>query len=358
MEPASDAGQLGAACKFRDRQRVLVRWRKKPRLGDHTDTYSARICQIRTEFAGGRGLVQMEMLCVYEAGGQRLWHTPSELSPLDESAPVAGTAGADDDDVCEIIESRWRQHSLKCCYSHARLTDPARCASCLHPSSLNYDALLTCMSSTRACPVVGCTVRHARDIVRDDALRTALADLPADAETCWLLGDAEVRLHPPEGVLGDSSSTAGASSTASAAFSGESARRAKLEDGKEEPEVAEEAEVEEVEARLATEARGVRLLLSNKSATGYKGVARNPAGRYQARYLASSGGMGKNVWIGTFDTAMEAALAYAQHLQTLGTTEECGAEAEAAVETEVGEEQLLSKHPAYIDLVRCVRGSS
>ena len=40
-------------------------------------------------------------------------------------------------------------------------------------------------------------MRHAREIVRDDALREAIATLPSATETCWLRGHTELRVDNP-----------------------------------------------------------------------------------------------------------------------------------------------------------------
>ena len=57
------------------------------------------------------------------------------------------------------------------------------------------------------------------------------------------------------------------------------------------------------------EAEGLQLHLSSKNtSTGYKGVARHHSGRFEARRSAN----GRNLHLGLFDTAVEAAVAYAQ----------------------------------------------
>ena len=62
-------------------------------------------------------------------------------------------------------------------------------------------------------------------------------------------------------------------------------------------------------AAVATEAEGLRLHLSNNSNTGYKGVYyKQASGRFDAQHRVHS----KDVHIGTFDTAIEAAVAYAR----------------------------------------------
>ena len=61
-------------------------------------------------------------------------------------------------------------------------------------------------------------------------------------------------------------------------------------------------------AVVVTEAEGLRLHLSSSSSTGYRGVSPPFSGRFQARYRLA----GKQVHLGLFDTAVEAAVAYAR----------------------------------------------
>ena len=92
---------------FHERQRVLVSW------GDVS--YAARVIEIRTEL-GRRGESEQSYLLVkYEIDGQRLWHEPSEVLPLDESAVVAAPDDADDECVVQEDE-RWQALSLRCLY--------------------------------------------------------------------------------------------------------------------------------------------------------------------------------------------------------------------------------------------------
>ena len=59
-----------------------------------------------------------------------------------------------------------------------------------------------------------------------------------------------------------------------------------------------------------TEAEGLRLHLSSSSSSGYKGVCRKSSGRFQAAVQRVAGG--RPVVLGSFDTAVEAAVAYAR----------------------------------------------
>ena len=59
---------------------------------------------------------------------------------------------------------------------------------------------------------------------------------------------------------------------------------------------------------MATEAEGLRLHLSSSSSSGYKGVNKQASGRFEAKHRVG----GKVVYLGTFGTAVEAAVAYAR----------------------------------------------
>ena len=80
-----------------------------------------------------------------------------------------------------------------------------------------------------------------------------------------------------------------------------------------------EGEVEEVEEaeEVVMGADGFKLHLSRKSCTGYRGVYPQN-GRFVAKYQSG----GKRIQIGTFDTAEEAAVAYAEHAIAVGGAEE------------------------------------
>lgn len=62
-------------------------------------------------------------------------------------------------------------------------------------------------------------------------------------------------------------------------------------------------------ADVVTESEGFQLQLSSRNVTGYRGVARNQ-GKFQARICKGSDGKYKH--IGSFDTAVEAAVAQAR----------------------------------------------
>ena len=62
-------------------------------------------------------------------------------------------------------------------------------------------------------------------------------------------------------------------------------------------------------AAPAAESEGVRLHLSSATATGYKGVSRK-----NSRFAANTHSGCRKIHLGTFDTAVEAALIYARHV--------------------------------------------
>ena len=79
---------------------------------------------------------------------------------------------------------------------------------------------------------------------------------------------------------------------------------------------------------VATEADALRLHLSSITSTGYKGVHAD-----RSRFRAEHRMGGKQVYLGTFDTAVEAAVAYAR---AVGQAEAAGAAEEG---DEVGGEE-------------------
>ena len=89
---------------------------------------------------------------------------------------------------------------LRCAISQARLTDPAKGQGCAHAAQCNYAVLCDHINLTRACPVCSGQVRREREVVRDDALRVGLAQLPAEAEAAWLRTDGGGRWLRPEPV--------------------------------------------------------------------------------------------------------------------------------------------------------------
>ena len=100
-------------------------------------------------------------------------------------------------------------------------------------------------------------------------------------------------------------------------------------------------------ASIVTEAEGLRLHLSPRSKTGYLGVLRMPnlpSGQPRAKpFRARYGGDGRSVSLGLFASAVEAAVAYANHIARDG--EAAGkADAEGIVTEAEGMRLHLSPH--------------
>jgi len=70
------------------------------------------------------------------------------------------------------------------------------------------------------------------------------------------------------------------------------------------------AAAEEAAPKVVTEAEGLKLRLSSSNSTGYTGVFLQASGKFQARHERAR----KTVYLGTFATAVEAAVAYARHV--------------------------------------------
>ena len=83
------------------------------------------------------------------------------------------------------------------------------------------------------------------------------------------------------------------------------AKRRKMQEDEEDEDEDEEEEAAHY-GELVTEAEGYQLFLSSKNACGYKGVWKTRGGRFEARK--------GNVYIGMYDTALEAAVGYAKHV--------------------------------------------
>ena len=75
----------------------------------------------------------------------------------------------------------------------------------------------------------------------------------------------------------------------------------------------EESDAASSRGGVAKVAEGLRLHLSSNSATGYKGVSKHK-GRFQACKSSRTGSSFKKVTLGSYDTAVEAAVAYARHV--------------------------------------------
>ena len=148
------------------------------------ESHAARVIELQTEMQGMRAILYK--VRVEYADGQRLWHELHKMRIVPLENQDDERAVYCDDDVDAAMCEAWQKLPLRCCYSHARLTDPARGSTCLHPPMCNFEALQICLahSKDKACPVSGCMqqLRRRDAVVRDDALRAALALLPASAE--------------------------------------------------------------------------------------------------------------------------------------------------------------------------------
>jgi hypothetical protein len=393
MEATLRRGAAVMEAMFQQRQRVLV----EASPGEGADYYAGRVLEIRGEFRRSV-YTQTELRVLYEAGSHCLWHPVHLVSPLDEGALVASPSG--EDSVClswQLLPLRCC-FTLQRLTDPARCvtcTHPPRCnhdalQACLQSSRA---------CPVAGCTVIG---MRSRDIVRDDSLRAALVTLPADAESCWLRGACEVRLEPPEsGGVGAASHPARAraaetggtrcnSRRQGAAEAHEARgrqRRARqhapnyAEMGAEEEEearrttcsawngmhrahacghvgkckktavagvVEEEEELEEVKeeeaeeaaeeqpAEVVSEAEGLQLHLSSRSRSGYLNVYQS-SGRFHAQ--CTRAGECRHVYLGCFDTAVEAAVAYARHVQTIGYKAPHGEAARGVAAEEEAEEQ-------------------
>ena len=265
---------------FEERQRVRVH------LTSHAGVLAAdaaaRVLEVRNEPTRNGLVVQAAVRVEYEVDCRRRWHSPNDLELLDECA-----LGYEQ----EVTDaSQWQKLSLRCSYSFAPLTDPARYLACRHPSKCNFDSLQACMKAgLRTCPVVGCVVNsiRSRDLVRDDALCSALAGISTtSAEHCWLRGKADVRLSAPDAELGK-----------------DTVERV-MGDG--------------AKTNVVTEVNGLKLRLAlprYESRTGYVGVvpAERPydlqRGNFVATYVVTHGTAKR---LGVFATAVDAAVARAR----------------------------------------------
>ena len=130
-------------------------------------------------------------------------------------------------------------------------------------------------------------------------------------------------------------------------------REAEVSEAQAEVSEAEERAAGPHQAALVAVAEGLRLHLSSKSKTGYKGVCEHirNSNKFAAKHYATDGA---TVNLGSFDTAVEAAVAYAR---AVGEAPEpdaasaAGAEAEAA-EPEAGEEEAEAAAEAEAEAQR------
>ena len=141
---------------------------------------------------GARNAESCRFQVAYDDGDRR-WHDEGKKWRL-QVLPAIVSVGADV--VC--AEEPWEKLELRCAISMQRLADPAKGERCVHRSRCNFDMLKPYVSRAKVCPIVGCDAPLARShgVQRDDALRAALADVPAAVDVVWVKGD-EVRTAPP-----------------------------------------------------------------------------------------------------------------------------------------------------------------
>ena len=117
--------------------------------------------------------------------GDRRWHGENEYGEYKVFLlPAEATAEADV--VC--TEEPWEKLELRCANQLMRLADPAKGRRCARqPLQLMLRAHA---ARAKVCPIVGCDAPLARthEVQRDDALRAALAAVPAAVDVVWRRG--------------------------------------------------------------------------------------------------------------------------------------------------------------------------
>ena len=225
-------------------------------------------------------------------------------------------------------EPSWQLLPLWCCYSMARLTDPARCAGCNHPARCNYEALHQCFKALGRCPVAGCAAElHPDDIRRDDVLRAAIGGLSPEIgggvfRSCWLRGTQVKFERKRHGIANPEPMSKRqrfeqrpGDSEVAAALLGMAPHMPPPPPqvpGPMAPPPASKAPRPRPIPQIL-EAEGLRLQTSFNP-SGYRGVSIKKNGRFQAQYWHDGG----HTHLGMFDTAIDAAICYARHLKSLG----------------------------------------
>jgi len=97
----------------------------------------------------------------------------------------------------------WQRLELRCILSGKRLTDPAktdatgcRCLARCNYEQLSDYATTIYVRKVRKCPECMRHTRGTRGVVRDNALRALLPDVPADVEKVWVR-DGKLRVDDP-----------------------------------------------------------------------------------------------------------------------------------------------------------------
>jgi hypothetical protein len=95
---------------------------------------------------------------------------------------------------------------------------------------------------------------------------------------------------------------------------------------------------------VVTEAEGLRLHLSATSPSGYRGVSQSRGGTYTARYIRGNPSIqGNTSYLGTFDTAIDAAVAYARFALSANVQQQ-GQQEPSAVASRFQRPSALCKH--------------
>ena len=189
-------------------------------------------------------------------------------------------------------DEQWQLLPLWCAESYAKLTHPARSCYCKHPARCNYGPLQKCAISLRECPVAGCpVVLSPTDVNLDVELQAAIEALMSTEGAvrpppmaCWLRGG-----YPS--LKAETFTFTTLWPTHELTFK----KHVKVEEGEEDG--------------VMKEAAGMRLHLSEQSATGYLGVYRSSNGLFRAEFMNN----GKHTFLGRFDQVVEAAVAYAKY---------------------------------------------
>ena len=253
-----------------------------------------------------RNLPRAEFHVLYD-DGEKHWHHIEEWNVHEAKHQING-----------------RRIMLRCCLSLQPLLDPGKSGACAHPACCNFQQLRDYAARTNACPVQGCAARigRSRDVVRDNALRDAIERLQAERESLpeyawWSEATETLRFATASSLQGRGggyqTSATRATARANSAPAEVEAIALDESDGESESMVAERPAV-------ATEAEGLRLHLSAHNKSGYTGVYHAArSGTYAARYIRGNPNIRGNVTnLGAFDTAIDAAVAYARFAEAQG----------------------------------------
>ena len=98
-----------------------------------------------------------------------------------------------------IVVGGWERLMLRCAYSHARLTDPARTEQCQHAPRCNYESLRRhCIGKN--CPCCAAVIGRTGSVQREAQLQELLVQLPDGIDAAWVRfgeGKWEVQVNQP-----------------------------------------------------------------------------------------------------------------------------------------------------------------